>query len=77
MIQAEVIEKRLRMHNKVKPALMDDETWMKQLLEEGQLTEEEVEKLQASAIATRAVIMVDEFTAEQITGWSKPANKVA
>ncbi len=77
MIQAEVIEKRLRADNKVQPALMDDESWMKQLLEEGKLTEEELAKLQASAIATRAVIMVDEFTPEQVTGQSKPANKEA
>jgi acyl-CoA dehydrogenase len=68
MIQAEPIEKRLRANKKEKPALMDDEIWMKQLLEEGLLTEDEVEKLQASVIATRAVIMVDEFTPEQITG---------
>ncbi len=70
MIQAEVIEKRLRAQNKVKPALMDDESWMKQLLDEGLLTEEEVAKLRASALATRAVIMVDEFTPEQLAGKS-------
>jgi acyl-CoA dehydrogenase len=68
MIQAEPIEKRLRANKKEKPALVDDEIWMKQLLEEGLLTEDEVEKLQASVVATRAVIMVDEFTPEQITG---------
>lgn len=77
MIQAEVVEKRLQAHGLIKSALMDESDWFEQLQGQGQISAQELELLKASAIATRNVIMVDEFTPQQVTGQSRTADKVA
>jgi acyl-CoA dehydrogenase len=77
VIQAEIIEKRLRAHDLLKPDLMSDEVWMDELLQQGQITDEEIKVLKAAIVATRSVIMVDEFTPEQLAGHSKSVDKVA
>jgi acyl-CoA dehydrogenase len=77
IIQAEVIEKRLRAHDLHRPVLMSDDVWMEQLVQQGHLSVEDVEKIKAAALATRAVIMVDEFTAEQVVGDRNFTDKVA
>lgn len=77
VIAAEPIERRLRAQKLVKPDLVDIEAWHEQLCEQGVLSSEEVEILAQARQATRSVIMVDEFTPEQMVPVSDPVSKVA
>lgn len=77
VIDAETIEKRLKNHNLIKPDLMDEQMWYQQLLEQGMLTTEDIEKLTQASIAIRSVIRVDEFTPEQLSARIDPVNQVA
>ncbi|MCZ6668257.1 MAG: acyl-CoA dehydrogenase [Gammaproteobacteria bacterium] len=74
VIQAEPIERRLRSSHVQKPDLQDYQQWLEQLLEMELITEEEVKILQAAKAATRKVIMVDDFTPQELK-MTKPGNR--
>jgi len=61
-ILAEPVERRLRAAGQKKPDLEDYSQWLSSLCADEHLSEEEVDILKAAQIATRKVIMVDEFT---------------
>jgi acyl-CoA dehydrogenase len=63
---AEPIERRLRSGHHQKSELQDYQQWLEQLLESQMITENEAGILQAAKDATRKVIMVDDFTPEEI-----------
>jgi acyl-CoA dehydrogenase len=66
VILAEPIERRLRSSHQHKPDLQDYQQWLEQLLEMELITENEIEILQAAKAATRKVIMVDDFTPQEL-----------
>jgi acyl-CoA dehydrogenase len=63
---AEPIERRLRSSHHQKSDLQDYQQWFEQLLGSQVITETEVEILQAARDATRKVIMVDDFTPQEM-----------
>jgi len=67
-IQAEPILRHLRAEDLVKSDLQEYSHWIEGLVADNQLTEEEAAILLAAQSATRKVIMVDEFTPEQMAG---------
>ena len=69
-IKAEPIERRLRSEGQRKSDLEDYSQWLASLLADELLNDEEAEILNAAQIASRKVIMVDEFTPAEI---GKPA----
>ena len=71
-IKAEPIERRLRAAGQRKSDLEDYPQWLVSLQAEGLLNDEEVEILNSAQIATRKVIMVDEFTPAEM---GKPATR--
>ncbi len=71
---AEPIERRLRAEGQVKSDLQSDQQWLESLCADGFVTKEEAEILKAAQIATRKVIMVDDFSPEQM---GKTATKKA
>jgi acyl-CoA dehydrogenase len=77
VIAAEPIEKRLRAHQQRQPERMGFESWIQQLLEADELNAEEAEILRQAKAATREVIMVDEFTPEQLAGSTEVVDRVA
>jgi acyl-CoA dehydrogenase len=74
VILAEPIERRLRSSHAQKPDLQDYQQWLEQLLEMELVTEEEVKIMQAAKAATRKVIMVDDFTPQELK-MTKPGNR--
>jgi acyl-CoA dehydrogenase len=76
IIKAEPIERRLRHDNLLQPGLIDFEAWIKNLQKAKQITAEEAGILLAAQVATRKVIMVDDFSAQELvnkTGAKKKA----
>jgi len=67
VILAEPIERRLRSSHQQKADLQDYQQWLDQLLEMELINESEVKILQAAKAATRKVIMVDDFTPQELT----------
>ena len=65
-ILAEPVERRLRAAGQKKPDLQDYSQWLSSLCADDHLNEEEVEILKAAQVATRKVIMVDEFTPAEL-----------
>ena len=65
-VKAEPIMRHLRAEGQAKSDLQDYAQWIDELLAENHLTDEEAEVLLTSHSATRKVIMVDEFTPEQM-----------
>jgi acyl-CoA dehydrogenase len=61
VILAEPIERRLRAQDSKKPDDVSQEDWIEQLQNNGDINADEAEVLQQSRIATRRVIMVDDF----------------
>lgn len=61
VIAAEPIMKKLKNGNHKRPLQQDKQAWLDQLLEQGVLTEEEIEVFIESETATRSVVMVDDF----------------
>ena len=67
VILAEPIERRLRSSDQRKPDLQDYQQWLEQLLEMELINKNEMEILQAAKSATRKVIMVDDFTPQELS----------
>ena len=74
VILAEPIERRLRSSDQHKPDLQDYQQWLEQLQEMELITENERVILQAAKAATRKVIIVDDFTSQQLKK-VKPGNR--
>ncbi len=72
-ILAEPIERRLRAGALRKPDLQDYQQWLETLCAEDHLSEEEADILKAAQLATRKVIMVDDFTPAEMG--AKPMKK--
>lgn len=72
VILAEPIERRLRDGGLVKPDTLDYQQWLDKLLADDQVSSEENAQLLAAYIATRNVIMVDDFSREELANNSKP-----
>jgi acyl-CoA dehydrogenase len=76
VIRAEPIERRLRHDHITRHGLEDYPKWVSNLLGAGQVSAEEADILLQARSATARVIMVDDFTPEQMTnksGTAKPA----
>ncbi len=68
VIEAEPIERRLRHDGLEQGALEEYEEWIDTLVCSEQVSKEEADILLAARAATRRVIMVDDFTPEQMIG---------
>jgi acyl-CoA dehydrogenase len=77
VIQAEPIERRLRANDQLKSDLQDYRQWLDELLELGLVSAEEVEILLLANAATRKVIMVDDFTPQELGKIKRNNRKVA
>jgi len=66
VIAAEPVERRLRAQHLRKPETLAEAAWHEQLMQQEILSQQEVEILRLAREATRAVIMVDEFTPQQM-----------
>lgn len=77
VIAADPIEKRMRSQGLNKPDLLSLDEWLDQLVKAGDLGEKEAVTIRESAIATRDVIMVDDFTPEEMASEASPVDKVA
>ena len=77
VIKAEPIEKRIRAQKEVKPDLQNYEDWIADLISREVIDSDEAEIVKHANDATREVIMVDEFTPEQMSAGCIPINKVA
>jgi len=76
VIKAEPIERRLRHDHVTQHGLEDYPQWVNSLLGSGQVSAEEADILLQARSATTRVVMVDDFTPEQMTnksGVPKPA----
>jgi acyl-CoA dehydrogenase len=78
VIRAEPIERRLR-HEDLEPqGLESHEEWLESLRTSNQISSEEIEILQAARSATRKVVMVDDFAADEIltgSGIDRPSTE--
>ncbi len=77
VIKADPIEKHIRAEHRVKPPLMDYEDWLLELISADIISEQDAELLRQSRDATRDVIMVDEFLAEEMATQEISTEKVA
>ena len=77
VIQADPVDKRLRAANLVKPDLVSYREWLDQLLGQGAISDEEAAILEQAQLATRAVIMVDEFEPRVLESGAMPRNQAA
>ncbi len=68
VIEAEPIERRLRHDGLEQGELEEYEEWIDTLVRSEQVSKEEADILLAARAATRRVIMVDDFTPEQMIG---------
>ncbi|MFT4608101.1 MAG: acyl-CoA dehydrogenase, partial [Chitinophagales bacterium] len=66
VLLAEPIERRLKASEQVKPDLESYQQWVDELVVTGVLEREEADVLLAAQAATRKVIMVDDFTTEEL-----------
>ncbi|MFT5658070.1 MAG: acyl-CoA dehydrogenase [Gammaproteobacteria bacterium] len=66
VILAEPLERRLRAGNQVKSDLQSYPEWIDQLLKTAEITDKEAEVLLSAQAATRKVIMVDDFSTEEL-----------
>jgi acyl-CoA dehydrogenase len=66
VLLAEPIERRLKASEQVKPDLQSYQQWIDELVVTGVLEREEADILVAAQAATRKVIMVDDFTTEEL-----------
>lgn len=67
VIKAEPIERRLRHDQLIQHGLEDYQQWVNRLQESGQVSVEEADILLQARSATTTVVMVDDFTTEQMT----------
>lgn len=77
VILSEPIEKRLRAQSEVKPDLLSYQDWLSDLVEREVISEPDAEVLNQANVATREVIMVDEFTPQQLKAANIPKVKAA
>ncbi len=77
VIAAEPIERRLRHDGLVHEGLDDYAQWVENLLRDGHVSAEEADILHTARSATRKVIMVDDFSPEQMTVGATAAGKTA
>jgi len=77
VIQAEPIERRLRAKDQVKSDLQSYQQWIDDLLELDLVSAEESEILLVAQAATRKVIMVDDFTPQELNKIRRNNRKVA
>jgi uncharacterized protein YutE (UPF0331/DUF86 family) len=61
VIAAAAAERKLRDSRRKQPYGVDYAAWLQQLSEEGVIDEAEAALLQESAVATRRIVMVDDF----------------
>jgi acyl-CoA dehydrogenase len=66
VLLAEPIERRLKASEQVKPDLQSYQQWIDELVATGVLRGEEADILLSAQAATRKVIMVDDFTTEEL-----------
>ena len=76
IIKSEPIERRLRHDNLIQPGLMDFEPWIRKLQSAKQITAGEAGILLQARVATRKVIMVDDFSAQELINRAGVASKV-
>jgi len=77
VIQAEPIERRLRAKDQVKSDLQCYQQWIDDLLELDLVSAEESEILLVAQAATRKIIMVDDFTPQELNKIRRNNRKVA
>lgn len=77
VVAAEPVEKRLRAGGLEKPPLMSWKDWYQQLLDDGQLESEDVERLRAARQAMLRVIAVDAFVPGELEGQQRPSASAA
>ncbi len=77
VIAAEPIERRLRHDGFVHEGFDDYAQWVDSLLSDGHVSAEEADILHTARSATRKVIMVDDFTPEQMTVGAVATGKTA
>jgi len=77
VIQAEPIERRLRANDQVKSDLQSYPQWVDELLELNLVSAEESEILLLAHTATRKIIMVDDFTPQELNKIKRNNRKVA
>lgn len=66
VLLAEPIERRLKASQQVKPGLQSYQQWIDELVETSIISSEEADILLSAQAATRKVIMVDDFTTEEL-----------
>ncbi len=77
VIKAEPIERRLRHEQVIQHGLEDYQQWVNRLQESGQVSVEEADILLQARAATTTVVMVDDFTTEQMTNKMDVPKKTA
>ncbi len=77
VIPAELIERRLRTNDQVKSNLQSYQQWIDGLLELDLVSAEEAEILLQAQAATRKIIMVDDFTPQELAKIKPAKRKVA
>jgi hypothetical protein len=77
VIKAETVERRLRHEQLSQHGLEDYQQWVDNLLKSGQVSENEAEVLLQARSATERVVMVDDFTPEQLMNKDAAPKKAA
>lgn len=77
VIQAEPVERRLRANNEVKSDLQTFQQWIEELLNADLVSAEEAEILTLAQAVTRKIIMVDDFTPQELSNIKRSPRKVA
>ena len=77
VIQAEPVERRLRANDEVKSDLQTYQQWVDSLLESELVSAEEADMLVLAHTATRKIIMVDDFTPQELNTSKRNHRKVA
>ena len=77
VIQAEPVERRLRANDEVKSDLQTYQQWVDGLLESELVSAEEADMLVLAHTATRKIIMVDDFTPQELNTSKRNHSKVA
>ena len=76
VIAAEPVERRLRHEGLEQQGLEDYPQWVSRLQKSGQLADDEAELLLQARAATIRVIMVDDFSPEQLTSGGEPTKNI-
>ena len=66
VIAVEPIERRLRAQSLKKSELIDYDNWLDELVNDGKLTSDEADLMKQARVATRKVIMVDDFKPQEL-----------